>query len=111
METLTMAARIRRLSTALVLAAVVAGGAGLAAARPAFADEHDWHRDRVEQEHRERVEHARREAEHERREHAAERERWEHGRYVPARPVYAPPPVVYVPPAPPPGINFSLNIR
>jgi len=114
METLTMAARIRRLSVAFALAAVVAGGAGLtAAATPAFADEHDWRRDRVEQEQRARVEHEHRErAEHEHAEREREdRGRWEHERYVPPRPIYAPPPVVYAPPLPPPGINFSFNIR
>jgi Ni/Co efflux regulator RcnB len=106
METLTTAAaRIRRLSTALVLAAVSAGAAGMATASPAFADEHDIRRERVEREHvdRERREHAERERE--------AHERWEHQRYVPPRPVYAPPAVVYAQPAPPPGINFSLNIR
>ncbi|HEY0523477.1 MAG TPA: hypothetical protein VGD08_08810 [Stellaceae bacterium] len=103
METLTTAVRIHRLSTALALAAVVAVGAGLAAARPAFADEHDLRRERVEHGQREHREHAERERE--------DRGRWEHQRYVPPRPIYAPPPVVYAPPFPPPGINFSFNIR
>ncbi len=98
----TRARGFRPVTGRLVLALVLAGVVGGAAAAPARADDDDRGRGRYERLDRERA------ARDEWREH--------HRRPVYRAPppayVYAPPPVVYAPP-PPPGINliFPLNIR
>ncbi len=98
----TRARGFRPVTGRLVLALVLAGVVGGAAAAPARADDDDRGRGRHERLDRERA------ARDEWREH--------HRRPVYRAPppayVYAPPPVVYAPP-PPPGINliFPLNIR